>query len=271
MTRGSSTLCERLTCGDRGPAGSRDIRGLGHGGRDRVSRHPLRRPERARSPHPVTRGHPPRRTATYVVLLVSGRSQGDLLNHRGRATRRPHPVARGRQTGRTAPYVVLLGFETVAGRPPQPPGCAARRPHPVGPGQPVAAWRRTSTRGVSRRSRSDLLNHRGARVPQPGHQARRTAPYVVLLGFETVAERPPQPPGARDRQPGHQARRTATYVDTRGFETVAERPPQPPRARDRQPGHQARRTATYVDTRGFETVAERPPQPPGGRVLGWAG
>src|SRR3954454_218428 len=60
---------------------------------------------------------------------------------------------------------------------------------------------------VSRRSQSDLLNHR------------------EWGGLETVAERPPQPPGVGWFRDG---RRATSSTTGSGSETVAERPPQPP-------------------------------------------
>jgi hypothetical protein len=153
----------------------------------------------------------------------------------------------------------------------------ARSPRPVGHGQPVAAWRRRLAGFRDGRRATSSTTGGAARSPHarsPRTPARRTGPYVVLLGFETVAGRPPQPPGERPAartpgRPGHPARRTGPYVVLLGFETVAGRPPQPPggaRSAARtpgRPGHRAGRTGPYVVLLGFETVAGRPPQPPG--------
>src|SRR4029078_1474323 len=92
-------------------------------------------------------------------------------------------------------------------------------------------------------------------------------------GFETVAERPPQPaegerpphpPAHRLVEEGAPAPVTKPTPAPGGFETVAERPPQPPDHPLVEEGAPAPVTKPTAAPRGFETVAERPPQPTDG-------
>src|SRR3954454_218427 len=91
-----------------------------------------------------------------------------------------------RAVRRLAPQPPSDPVETVAERPPQPPGVGwfrdGRR----------ATSSTTGSGVVSRRSQSDLLNHR------------------EWTGFETVAERPPQPPGVGWSRDGRRATSSTT-------------------------------------------------------------
>lgn len=128
-----------------------------------------------------------------------------------------------------------------------------------------AAWngRTTVTRADIRQAALLALPHRRRRNPfdAPGLDEDL---LDAVLGDEEPEPEPPLPPEPEGEGEGDS--------EDPGFETGAERPPQPTDGSAERPpqppdGSAERLTRPANEDQGFETGAERPPQPPGGEGL----
>ncbi len=146
-------------------------------------------------------------------------------------------ASRGRDSLRSGSSRGLRGFETGAERPPQPPSWAG-----VALDHPVV---------------EEVAQQPSRKLGSRGWDPLRSAPSPRLRGFETGAERPPQPPLGAERPPQPPSW-TGAALDHPVVEEVAQ---QPSRNLARR-GWDSLRSGSSRALRGFETGAERPPQPP---------